>query len=365
MRTIKVTLASGTMFGAGSGETILAAATRAGLWLPSGCGAGSCGSCKAQIVKGEFIHIGPAGGLGRTHDPFAALLCRARALTDVTIDVLELSEPPASEKPPALARAVALKRENDSVIRVTLRFPPFDKPDFKPGQFIGIRHSDGIDRSFSIANAPRDDGTIELHIGRVAGGSFTEHVFRHLKINDVLGVSGPHGNFTYASRDRPSIFIAGGTGIAPVRAILEAIARQSSRPPARVYWGSRMRSGFYIDDELRHLCAVGTGIDYVPVLSSRDDRWDGRTGLVHEAVLEDFTDLSDFDVYACGSPAMVDAVHEALSARGARPDRFFADSFHHSRPAAFPIQSSKGPFHDQDQGSVCLSHQILQGHRSE
>jgi CDP-4-dehydro-6-deoxyglucose reductase, E3 len=334
MRTIKATLASGRTFKARSGETVLAAATRAGVWLPSACRAGSCGSCKAKIVAGEFVHIGPVGGLGRTRDPSFALLCRARALTDVTIDIVELSEPPASERPPVLARAVALKRETDSVIRMTLRFPPFDKPAFTPGQFVSIRHSDGMDRSFSIANAPRDDGTIELHIGRVKGGSFTGRVFEDLKINDVLQVSGPYGNFIYSSQDRPSIFIAGGTGIAPVRAILEAIARDSSRSSARVYWGSRMRSGFYIDHELRDLCAGCAGIEYVPVLSEADEMWEGRTGLVHEAVLQDFADLSDFDVYACGSPAMVDATHAALRARGARPDRFFADSFHHSRPAA-------------------------------
>jgi CDP-4-dehydro-6-deoxyglucose reductase len=333
MRIIKATFASGRTFEVSSDETILAAATRAGVWLPSACRAGSCGSCKAKIVTGEFVHNGSVGGLGRAHDPSFALLCRARALTDVSIDIHELSEPPASEKPPVLARAIALKRETDRVIRMTLRFAPFDKPDFRPGQFIGIRHSDGMDRSFSIANAPRDDGTIELHIGRVEGGSFTGHVFEDLKVNDILQVRGPYGNFTYSSQDRPSIFIAGGTGIAPVRAILEAIARENPRRSARVYWGSRMRSGFYIDHELRDLCAGCTGIEYVPVLSETDETWEGRRGPVHEAVLQDFADLSDFDVYACGSPAMVDATHAALTARGARPDRFFADSFHHSRPA--------------------------------
>jgi CDP-4-dehydro-6-deoxyglucose reductase, E3 len=339
MRTIKATLRSGTSFEARSDETILAAATRAGVWLPSACRAGSCGSCKAKVVTGEFFHTGPVGGLGRIEDPCSALLCRAYALTDITIDVLELAEPSAGERPPVLARVVALKRETDNVIRVTLRFPPFDKPDFRAGQFVGIRHSDGLDRSFSIANAPRDDGTIELHVGRLAGGSFTGHVFENLKLNDVLKVSGPHGNFIYSSQQRPAIFIAGGTGIAPVRAILEEIVRENHRPSAHVYWGSRIRSGFYIDRELRDLCACRTGIEYVPVLSEADGTWDGRTGLVHEAVLRDFTELSEFDVYASGSPAMVDAAHQALRARGVRPDRFFADSFHHSRPAACETRS--------------------------
>ncbi|MGY3484657.1 CDP-4-dehydro-6-deoxyglucose reductase [Bradyrhizobium sp. USDA 4011] len=344
MRTVKATLSSGRTFEARSDETILAAAMRAGIWLPSACGAGSCGSCKAKIVTGEFIHNGTVGGLGRSHDPLSALLCRASALTDVTIDVIDLPEPPASERPRVPARVVALKRENDNVIRVTLRFPPFDKPTFKPGQFVGIRHSDGIDRSFSIANAPRDDGTIELHIGRVAGGAFTGHVFEKLKINDVLEVSGPYGNFAFSSQNRPSIFVAGGTGIAPVRAILEALTRDDSRSSTRVYWGSRARSGFYIDRELRDLCGGGNGIEYVPVLSDPDDIWTGRTGLVHEAVLRDFTDLSDFDVYACGSPAMVDATYEALSARGARPDRFFADSFDYSVAGRAPTHSIQERF---------------------
>ena len=343
MGTSKVRLSSGRTFEARSDETILAAASRAGIWLPSACCVGSCGSCKAKIVMGEFVHNGSVGGLDRTHDPFSALLCRASALTDIAVEVVELSEPPASEKPPVPARAVALKRENDSVIRVTLRFPPFAKPTFKPGQFVGVRHSDGVDRSFSIANAPRADGTIDLHIGRVAGGAFTERVFENLKINDILQVSGPYGSFTYSSQDRPSIFVAGGTGIAPVSAILEALTREDFRSSIRVYWGSRTQSGFYIDRELRELSASGIGIEYVPVLSGMDDTWKGRTGLVHEAVLQDFTNLSNFDVYACGSPAMVDATHEALSARGVRSDRFFADSFHFSglnRVSTYSIQET-------------------------
>jgi NAD(P)H-flavin reductase/ferredoxin len=334
MRAVQATLPSGRTFEAKSDETILEAAKRAGVWLPSACCAGSCGSCRAEILKGEFIHRGSVGGLGRNPGAGTALLCRAHALTDVSINVIELSEPPPSEHPPVPARVIALKRENDRVIRMTLRFPPLDRPEFIPGQFVGIRHSDGVDRSFSIANAPRDDGTIELHIGRVEGGSFTTHVFDNLRVNDVLRVNGPYGSFTYSSDRRPSVFIAGGTGIAPVRAMLESIIDEADRPHAYIYWGSREQDGFYIDRELRELCARDKNVEYIPVLSAADDGWTGRTGLVHEAVLQDFSDLSPFNIYACGNPMMVDAAHAAVTARGVRPDRFFADSFHTSKAAA-------------------------------
>ena len=327
--TTRVTLASGRTFEARPDETILAAATRAGVWLPSACGVGSCGRCRTRIITGEFVHRGSTSSLGRTDDPAAALLCRASALTDITIDIAELSEPPARERPTVPARVIALKRETENVMRVTLRFPPFAKPDYTPGQFIGIRHSDGFDRSFSIANAPREDSSIELHIGRVAGGAFTGHVFEQLKINEILQVNGPFGSFVYSSQQRPSIFVAGGTGIAPIRAILEALTQEISSSPLHLYWGSSNRNGFYIDGEIKSLCAAIHGLTYAPVLSVPDASWTGRAGLVHEAVLQDFADLSGIDVYACGNPHMVNATYKAVCSRGARPDRFFADSFDH------------------------------------
>jgi NAD(P)H-flavin reductase len=221
---------------------------------------------------------------------------------------------------------IGLVRETEQVMRLTLRLPPFDRLDFIPGQFVGIRHGDGFDRSFSIANAPRQDGTIELHVGRVSGGTFTGHVLDRLRLNDILQLAGPFGSFTLAAEPRASIFIAGGTGIAPVRAILEQITAKPCR-------GGRVSGGLYLDRELLEFSSRHR-IGYVPVISGRDKIWAGRTGLVHEAVLQDFGNLAGFDVYACGHPAMVEAAREAACSRGASPDRFFSDSFYPSRPAA-------------------------------
>lgn len=327
-----VTLATGTSFEARPDETIMNAADRAGIWLPSACRAGNCGSCKVK-VHGDFRHAGSTPALSPSEqDGSTALLCRAYACGDLQIDVAELAEPPPTECPPVPARVVGLVRETDDVMRLTLRFPPLDSPDFVPGQFIGIRHVDGFDRSFSIASAARGDGTIELHVGCVRGGVFTSHVFESLKLNDVLQVCGPFGNFTYATDPRATIFVAGGTGIAPIHAILQSLSDGPLPCPVHVYWGSRSRDGFYLDKTLREFTV--RGIEYVPVLSSHDDTWTGRTGLVHEAVLQDFRNLSAFDIYICGNPAMVEAARGAMCARGARRDRIFSDSFFPSRPTA-------------------------------
>jgi CDP-4-dehydro-6-deoxyglucose reductase, E3 len=329
-----VTLASGTVFEAATDQTILEAASRAGIWLPSACRIGACGSCRVTVSSGDYHHIGSTPALsaaernGRT-----ALLCRAHATSDLRIEIAELPEPPPSERPAVPARVIGLVRASEQVMRLTLRFSPPDRPDFIPGQFVGIRHADGFDRSFSIANAPRADGTIELHVGRLSGGAFTGHVFEHLRLNDIIHVTGPFGNFTYAPQPRAAVFIAGGTGIAPVRAILESTASHPPREPTYVYWGSRIAAGLYLDRELREFSSRHR-ISYIPVISGRDEIWAGRAGLVHEAVLQDFDDLSGFDVYACGSPAMVEAARDAILRRGACPDRFFSDSFYPSRPAA-------------------------------
>jgi CDP-4-dehydro-6-deoxyglucose reductase len=324
-----VTLASGTVFEAASDQTILEAASRAGIWLPSACRIGACGSCRATVSSGDYHHIGstpalsPAERNGRT-----ALLCRAHATSDLRIEIAEMPEFPPSERPAVPARVIGLVRASEQVMRLTLH-----RPVFIPGQFVGIRHADGFDRSFSIANAPRTDGTIELHVGRISGGAFTGHVFEQLRLNDIIHVTGPFGNFTYAPQPRAAIFIAGGTGIAPVRAVLESTASRVPREPTYVYWGSHISAGLYLDRELREFSSRHR-ISYIPVISGRDETWSGRTGLVHEAVLQDFDDLSGFDVYACGRPAMVEAARDATLRRGACPDRFFSDSFYPSRPAA-------------------------------
>jgi CDP-4-dehydro-6-deoxyglucose reductase, E3 len=192
---------------------------------------------------------------------------------------------------------------------------------------------DGRLHPFSIANSPRADGSLELHIGRVANGRFTTYAHEQLQPRDILRFEGPFGEFGFADdTDRPVILLAGGTGIAPIKAMLESLAQTDHRRQPYLYWGCRHKDGLYAVDEIQSMRVARV----TPVLSeARDiDGWRGRTGLVHRAMLEDFPDLSSFDVYACGSPGLIEAALSDFTRIAGLPrDRFFAESFNHGGTA--------------------------------
>src|SRR6185369_2365964 len=189
---------------------------------------------------------------------------------------------------------------------------------------------DGKKRSFSLANAPHDDAVLQLHIRLVPGGLFTEQVFTTMKAKDILRFNGPHGGFFLREdSEKPIIFLAGGTGFAPIKAIVEhAIAEECLRPMV-IYWGAKARVDLYQHALPEQWAAAHAHIGYVPVLSepAAADAWSGRSGFVHQAVLADFPDLSGHQVYACGSPAMIDAAKRDFIAQGLPEEEFFYDAF--------------------------------------
>lgn len=323
---------TGTRFECLPRETILAAAARQGIWLPSACRSGTCGSCKARVTSGDVEHDARAKALTPIdRQTGIALLCCAYARSDVSLDIAELADRPDIDRPPRPARVVRLERLAPDVMGLTLRLPPNDGIAFVPGQFVGISWADGGLRSFSIANAPRADGTIDLQVGRVPGGAFTRHVFEEMSVNSIVRLSGPFGTFRLSQSRRPIIFVAGGTGMAPIWSMLEAIAAAPRPEPIRIYWGNRTPEGFYMADRLRSMRERLADFDHIPVVSEPGGQWSGRRGLVHAAVLDDYEDLSRFDVYACGNPQMVEAAQAGFARRRLPADRFFADSFHCSR----------------------------------
>jgi CDP-4-dehydro-6-deoxyglucose reductase len=216
------------------------------------------------------------------------------------------------------------------VIVLELKLPASEKFQFIAGQYIDILLADGKRRSFSIANAPTSADHLELHIRRVPGGQFTTHVFEKLKEKDILRFEGPLGGFRLHDSPKPAILLAGGTGFAPIKSIVEnAIATGQTRPMT-LYWGSRDLAGLYQLDVARSWEARLPGFRCIPVLSdaSPADNWSGRQGLAHAALMADLPDLSGHEVYACGSPAMIDAARADLTGRCQLPaDAFFADAF--------------------------------------
>ena len=312
-------------------ETILDAALRQGVNLPYGCRDGGCGACRAKVASGQVDHGAARAGVlsAAERDEGMALLCCASARSDLLIAGRELS---AAQRLPAKtlpARIERLERMAPDVMLMELKLPASERLQFLAGQYIEILLKDGRRRAFSLANAPHDDARLQLHIRHLPGGVFTEQVFGAMKVRDMLRFNGPHGSFFVRDESpKPIVLVAGGTGFAPIKSIVEHLVAEGSARPMTVYWGGRTRADLY-------LLALGerwaaAGIRFVPVLSDAlaGDDWQGRGGLVHRAVMDDYPDLSGHQVYACGSPAMIAAARRDFVGQCHLPDdEFFADSF--------------------------------------
>lgn len=323
---------SGRQFAAETDETILDAALRQGLLIPYGCKDGACGACKGKILCGEIDH-GPAQAHALTEQEKAAgltLYCCATARGNLEIECRQLSSANDIPVKTLPSRIEKMERLAPDVIEMHLRLPASERLQFLAGQYIDILLKEGKKRSFSLANAPHDDAVLQLHIRYVPGGLFTEQVFSTMKVRDILRFNGPHGSFFLREDStRPIILLAGGTGFAPIKAIVEhAIAEKCARP-MRIYWGAKAQVDLYQDTLPRQWASEHPHIRYIPVLSEpvAGDTWTGRTGFVHEAVLADFPDLSGHEVYACGSPVMIDAAKRDFLAQGLPEEAFFADAF--------------------------------------
>lgn len=331
--TCKVRIAtSGHEFTVNEGENILDAALRQGLSLPYSCRGGTCGSCKGKVVQGEvaYPHGTPPALSAVERAAGMALFCQAQPRGDL---VIEIREPySADELPLKKLPARVIKKEflAPDVVRLYLKLPTAERLQFLAGQYVDFILPDGRHRSFSLANAPHDDQFLELHLRHVERGEFTEHVFERMKEKDMVRIEGPHGDF-YLREDstRPMIFVAGGTGFAPIKSILEHVFAAGITRPMYFYWGVRAKVDLYLDALPRAWMEMHAHFHYTPVLSApaANDEWRGRTGYVHQAVAQDFPDLSDYDMYAAGPPALVRAAHDAFVVCGLPATRFYSDPF--------------------------------------
>lgn len=328
--------ASGHTFEVNEGESILGAALRQGYALPYGCRNGGCGSCKGKLLSGEVTYGGSLPPALRKEDAAAgyALFCQAQALGDLVIEAREISAP--QELDVKVLPTKVMKKEflADDVVRLYLKTPDSDRLQFLAGQYIDILLRDGRNRSFSIANAPHNDDLIELHIRHVDDGDFTGYVCNELKEKDILRIEGPHGDFYLREGTRrPLIFVAGGTGFAPIKGIIEHALAEGLRQPMYLYWGVRDKKDLYLEDLPRQWAKQIPGFHFIPVFSQPSAVNEERTGYVHEAVVEDFPDgLQDYEVYAGGPPVMVQACFNAFTAMGLSEDHYYSDPFEYQSP---------------------------------
>ena len=318
------------VFTARDEETVLEAALRSGLVLPYGCRNGACGSCKAKLLSGA-IHYRDITLTGITPEENSAgfvLLCQALPASDLVIETRRMNNdgfPPIRRLP---CRVDRLERCSDSVLRLYLKLPATERLHFLPGQHIDVILPDGGQRSYSLANAPHVLEHLELHIRHYPGGHFSEYAFTGLKEKTLLRIEGPLGTFSLREdSERPVIMVAGGTGIAPIKSIIEHMLHGQLGRKVYLYWGARTARDLYLHDLATRWVAGNANIRYIPALSEPDAHWRGKKGLVHEAVLEDFRDLSGYEVYTCGPPPMVHAVQETFTSHGLSAEHIYSDSF--------------------------------------
>jgi CDP-4-dehydro-6-deoxyglucose reductase len=323
---------SGQQFQVEDGEAVLAAALRQGLVLPYGCKNGACGTCKGKIVSGtvDFGVYQPKALPDEDKARGKALFCQAKPLSDLVIEARTIGAAKGIVVKMLPCRVHKLERLADDVMVLHLKLPANEKLVFLAGQFIEFLLKDGSRRSFSMANAPHDAELLQLHVRHVAGGQFTDHVFGKMKERDILRFEGPLGTFFLREDSaKPIVFVASGTGFAPIKSIIEAAVQKGLTRPMTLYWGARRPKDLYMHALAERWAAQGL-LKYVPVVSEAlpEDGWNGRSGFVHRAVMVDFPDLSAHQVYACGVPVMVDAARKDFTSACRLPeDEFYADSF--------------------------------------
>lgn len=325
---------SGRQFTMQRDQTVLGAAIDAGVGLPYGCKDGACGSCKCKLIEGRVIH-GAHQTKALSPEEEAAgwvLTCCATPQTDLVLEsrqVVSEGNFPIVKMP---TRVTSLTRVAPDVIVMRLQLPATHSFGFRAGQYIEFILKDGSRRSYSMANAPHtlSDG-IELHLRHMPGGKFTDHVFGEMKEKEILRVEGPYGSFFLREdSDKPIVLLASGTGFAPIKAIIEHMEHQGITRPTVLYWGCRSKADLYLNDWVEQAAARLPWLRYVPVLSEAkpEDLWSGRTGFVHQAVLDDLPSLAGHAVYACGAPVMVQVAQREFTAQAGLPTEcFYADAF--------------------------------------
>jgi CDP-4-dehydro-6-deoxyglucose reductase/terephthalate 1,2-dioxygenase reductase component len=317
--------------GGGAGVSVLDAALRAGIELPYSCRKGVCGNCAARVVRGEVV---PRPGMSLSHEacaPGQVLLCAAMAAGDLVIAPVRWRRADPAARKNVVARVYSHDRPAPDVSVLRLRLPTGQRVRFAAGQYLQVKLEDGSARCYSMANPPHENDGVTLHVRHVAGGRFTQKLAT-LRAGDTLALELPFGQVDLPAEDaRPIVFVAGGTGFAPVKSILDDWARRKVARDITLVWGARDATGLYLPAAVDKWRKAWPGLRYVPALSDATDPgpgvFAGRADQALQALQGHAASLAGHVVYACGSPAMVGAVRQVALRAGADPADVHADAF--------------------------------------
>lgn len=325
---------SGKTFLAKPSQTILEAAVDAGITIPYGCRNGMCGSCKGKLESGNVMleDYQEAALTEKEKSDGLILCCKALATESITIDIRENEEEEMKQSKVTPVRVESLEKLNKDVIKMMLKLPGEEILAFKAGQYIEFIMEDNSRRAFSLANPPHEP-LLELHLRLIEGGKFTEFVFTEMKEKSIHRIDAPIGQFYLRESEKPVLFVAGGTGFAPIKSVIEDMIFNNIRRPVFLYRGSGSFDDLYMHDLANNWANTIDEFTYIPVSEKVINNNDQlRAGLVHEAVLEDFKSLDNVQVYCCGAPGLVQVAFESFVKKGLPEDEFFADAFTFAPP---------------------------------
>lgn len=328
---------SGLTFEVEPGQNVLDAALAADVMLPYSCKGGGCSTCKGKVLTGEYEAGEAPEHILEQHelDQGYTLMCQACPTSDMRIESPQARLVTDIQVRKMPARVIQMEALTDDVMRLVLQLPASQPVNYYAGHYLDVILKDGRRRSYSMANPPQENNQIELHIRHLPGGAFTDHVFGAtepaMKERAMLRTEGPMGSFFLREESsKPLIFLASGTGFAPIKAIIEQMQAQNMQREVRFYWGGRRPKDIYMMEQAQQWAQTLPNFSFVPVVSEAlaEDNWTGRTGFVHHAVMEDIPDLSGFEVYACGAPAMIEnAQRDFVAQCGLDEAVFYADAF--------------------------------------
>lgn len=208
-----------------------------------------------------------------------------------------------------------------------VRLKPEQVVDFNPGQYLLVVMADDDKRPFSIANKPLENGEVELHIGASPDNTYALQVLRRMQEQGKIDIQLAAGKAYLRDSRHPVILMAGGTGFAYTRSILQQMLADGLHKPVFIYWGVRQEEHLYAHAELTAWAAEHKELTYVPVVQNGSEHWQGKTGLLHDAIMEDFPSLNGYDIYVAGRFEMAGVAREAFKEKGVDPERLFGDAY--------------------------------------
>jgi CDP-4-dehydro-6-deoxyglucose reductase len=324
----------GLQFSANADQSLLEAAEAAGVSISHSCDAGTCRLCRARLLEGELVHR--SGDFLKAADAVDQDIycCLMRPRSDCRLSVEQVLAPGELPGYQLACQVADVRQLSGQVKQVWLRLPAGKRIRYLAGQYLELVLDDATRCPFSIACAPGPSRLIELHIRHVPESALSVRVNQCLQVGEVVQVALPKGRCTLLGVDqqRPILFLAGSTGFAPIKAMLEEALQRSEQSPLYLYWGGRTRADLYLHDWVIDWAAKFDRLTYVPVISEPecDASWAGRKGLVHQAVLDDFADLHGWIVVAGGSPPMVYTALDAFTAAGLNPGDMMSDVFEYA-----------------------------------